>query len=586
LKLKAYSRMANWIEAPRLSVTPGETRAVDIVYSGPRNSNRITVSTSCYPLYVMSNPEAGLIQLVGPDGSRRTLQTIEGSSQSYAFDDLTPGEYVVEIDDPRYLPFTSAPVTPGNKVSAKLQPCSLLVLDVRDVEGAALVPDQVTVEFLNVNFMPREIVVHDGSQPFSGEVRLFPGDYFVHVQAGEQRGIASVAEMGFNETRPVTLTLGNQARLAGRLMRADSSALSGTEVLLLAPAREEDSDASPILGPNSFTSNDAKHRKQLAVTTSDDQGAFEFLIPAAGSYIVHADGGSGLAANSPVLALGAEESRTDLELVLPLGAAVSGRLIAPANALAGLRLWIGPVSPDAPFLDMNPTARAVAADGSFHLDGLPAGTLEARLLLPFSDAWQFAWHTLGTLELAAGQTLSHDFTLTEAPGHLTLNATVNGAPHPGVRVTLTRQTDSHQQRIQTALGQDGALNAQPLFAGTWSVLLADPGREWSVRGPDILVPSSGAANASVAITLASGTLRFLDAQGQPLADKLIRYELDTPDEVGTIQTKKTDAEGRASFLLAPGDYLFSVFTRGATELPPGTRLTWTSTGPTVSDVQL
>ena len=287
----------------------------------------------------------------------------------------------------------------------------------------------------------------------------------------------------------------------------------------------------------------------------------------------------GLRVNSPVLTCANGAGLSGVELVAPHGAVVSGHLLG-ATSYAGLRLWIGVHENTGMPLDMGRHAGAIAADGSFHIEGLPAGSQLVRLLLPETGGWQYAWAELGTLELVAGQTLAHDFTLTEIPGQWTLQATVDGSPSAGLEISLQRMLGNTQQRIDSRLSPDGTASPLLVFPGTWSVHLSDPGREWVARAPDVTIQSGGSATTTVTLQTAVGTLRFLDANGQPRANQLVLVRLDDQDEDGEILTKTTDAAGRANFQLVTGDHLFS-FDGTTTAV-----VTWTSTGPTVSDVRL
>lgn len=116
-------------------------------------------------------------------------------SQSYSFDDLAPGVYAVTIDDPRFRPWSQDGVLPGTAISARLEPCSAVALDVRDGAGQPLALDSLAIDLGNGfsrEFLAHDGLAHEGSEPFDGSVRLVPGDYTLRARAGELEGEVDV----------------------------------------------------------------------------------------------------------------------------------------------------------------------------------------------------------------------------------------------------------------------------------------------------------------------------------------------------------------------------------------------------------
>ena len=120
-----------------------------------------------------------------------------------------------------------------------------------------------------------------------------------------------------------------------------------------------------------------------------------------------------------------------------------------------------------------------------------------------------------------------------------------------------------------------------LCAGNWSLRLASPERDtWAARLPaEIHVPAAGSAHAHFAVELATGTLRFLDSAGQPLANQRVRLRLDHPHEQRSWSVK-TDADGRATLTLATGIHQASL------DGSHYVAITWTTAGPAAPDVRL
>jgi len=585
-RLRADSRIGLPFEGPLVEVAGGETLDVELVYRGPSVADRITVSTSCAPFIVLDEPEAEHVRLWLPDGSTRTAQRDEGLSSRFSFTGVAPGSYRLEIDDPRFLPFYQDDVTPGSEVRARLEPGAELRLAVEGPSGEALLPERIEVEFPGVNFFPSTFVVHDGTRAFEGSVRLFPGDCLVHVEVDGARSTLAVQALASGEVRTQTLRLGTQPVLSGRLVRTNGAPLGAQEVLLLAPASVNDSDASSIQYPDTLILPADKVRRVLATTTSAEDGRFSFTLPCAGRYLVRAEVGNALPVTSPVQTLAEGEHAAEVELVVPLGVTVRGRILAPPDATAaGLRVWGGP--PSLP-MHTRATERAsvVDVDGRFELDELPAGTLALRVLLPEVGGGPLAngsdaWSTLATLELADGVTHEQDFTMNEFPGTLRVDASVGGRPLAGLRLSATRQYEGTWQTVRASADPEGHFAPLALLAGSWSLRLESPERPaWAARlAGEVHVPVAGQASASFAVETAAGTRRCLDSAGQPLARRNVFLRLDHPHEVRPFRHVTTDDDGRVSLTLATGLYILSL---DATQT---TSLTWTTAGPSTSDVR-
>ncbi|MEQ1893724.1 MAG: hypothetical protein ABL998_14360, partial [Planctomycetota bacterium] len=586
-RIQASSRLADAFDGPTVDVAGGETLTIDLVYRGPTVTARITVSTSCGPFFMLSRPDPELVRLRLPDGSTRTAERHEEMSSRYSFSGLQPGSYRLGIDDPRYVPFFLDGITPGTDVRAPLEPSAEVRLSVVNAAGEPVAPERIEVEFLNVSFHPSTVVVHEGPSAFGGTLRLFPGECLLKVEGGGMRGSFAVLALGPGEVRPLTVRLGPPPTLAGRIVRTHGAPVSGQVVMLLAPASIDDSDTSPIQYPNGIYLPAGRARRVLDTMTSAEDGGFSFQPPCAGRYLLLSEVGNALPIVSPTLALAEGEQRADVELIVPLGATLRGRLLGPAGvSFAGLRLW-GGASTGAFNERAQAKARAVAADGRFEFDDLPSGIVALRLLLPEVDesspgpSWTNAWSSLGTLELTEGATLEQDIPLPDFPGALSVTALVNGAPMTGVQLSATRQHDGAWQEVRITADPDGRFQPLPLFAGNWSLRLASPERDtWAARLPaEVHVPAAGSAHANFAVELATGTLRFLDSAGQPLANQRVRLRLDHPHEQRSWSVK-TDADGRATLTLATGIHQASL------DGSHSVAITWTTAGPAAPDVRL
>jgi hypothetical protein len=597
--LKAHSEIAGWIGCPAVTLADGETRTVDIVYDGPDNSRRITVTIQTRTFHVMDMagpPDPEHIRLHGPGVEVRTARPHPGSFGSHVFDDLPEGVYTALIDDPRYLPWTSANLRPGRSVNAKLEGSSALALRVLDEQGQPLEDFELRVEFRNVDFSPREFVVgHE-----DGRVRgMFAGDYTVRVAAGERLGAIDVDGLLPGETRTLTVRLGESCTLSGRVVHRDGTPVAGVEVSLLQPAEVDDSALSPILPSGSRSSVDERIRKQVDSVASDASGCFRFAIARAGKYVAHATQ-NGSSVSSEVLQLSGA-GREGLELVLARGGRLRGRLVGAGDAswerfLVGLRAEIDPAIPPMARMQRNRQAadsiRPVGADGRFELGPLPAGAGTVQLHLPDmpssrtgSSYSSGSGLELGTVTLEEDKVLERDFDVFSLPGTLALDVTVNGAPAAGLRVQLSSPTGN----LSGETDAQGTFGPRAAFAATWKVQIDDPEFGWRHAAPALESRPASDTRVAVAIDVAEARLVLVDASsGEPLVGRSVGVFLERRP-LGAFQ--ETDAAGGASFTLTPGEYklvldpperpwnLEGASVRSAV-------LTWTVTGPLAERVSL
>src|SRR5262249_19749343 len=150
------------------------------------NRRRITVVTSCEPFYMCSNPAPEHIRLLGAGGMSRVAKWIEGSTQSFAFDDLVPGVYTIEIDDPSFLTWRSDAM-PGVSVSAHLVGSAALRLSVIGPTGQSVERYAVRVTLRGSERPPTELELHDGKSVLAGGLLngIVPGDYTVAIRCAD-----------------------------------------------------------------------------------------------------------------------------------------------------------------------------------------------------------------------------------------------------------------------------------------------------------------------------------------------------------------------------------------------------------------
>ena len=602
-ELKAQSSMTNSIDGPHVTALAGESIAADIVYSGPDNSRRITVSTSSSPFHVMDSPEEGSLRISGPGIAARKASKIDGSSSAFSFLDLPPAAYTLELDDPRYLPWRKDGVWPGTSVQAQLEGSSALVLDVRDTNDEPLERYEVRVAFRNVNFFPREFRVHDGETPLEGGMLrgIFAGDLTVTVLA-EDLGRAAVDVDGLapNETRSVGLRLEAVGSLAlgvgGRVVHPDGTPVANAEVSLVSPAEIDDSPDSPLLSWDGQSSDPRpfRHVREVVVTGAD--GAFHLQAPDPGPYFLLSTFGPLLSCWSELIEVTPDEPPSDHEIVLPRGGSLQGRIAGPSEAdYTGLRAWTCPTGELDRSSRRDPllrTAVLLRPDGSYELGPVSPGAWDVLLLLPESSGARSVTRSggrlsgslpLGTVEVVDEQSVRGDFQVGASfPGRLVLTVLVNGAPAPGLEVSLRRVDGSDPGTSVTVTGPDGSSAPLVAFPGLYRAVVRDREQGWSEACPEeILVASSASSSHTLWITATRGALTCLGSDGQTLVDEPVTVCRLTGSSYSwrLVTTRKTDAEGRLELVLTPGEYSLQRGSYVPGQASPTVPLSWTAGGP-------
>jgi hypothetical protein len=566
---------------------PGQTLTVDLVYGGTDLARRIALHTFSRPLWLLGHPDPRHVKLRGPDGTVREASLMGARiSSSFVFDDLEEGEYTLTIDDPRCLPWTSQPLKPGQSLDARMEGSSALALSVL-VDGRSQDDFIVDVEYRD-HGQPRTIVEHERGL-VSG---LFAGDLTVRVAAAGLEGVIEVDELLPGETRALELRLADTCVLSGRVVHGDASPAAGVKVSLLQPAQADDSLSSPVMprGGSSSEGED-RYRKELQQVLSDESGRFRFALAQPGAYAVCATR-DGTRVSSDTLVL-AGRGRTDLELVLPRGGRVRGRLRALGDvAWEGVRVGFELDRQVDPFLSMglDRSPSPVAADGRFEL-AAPVG--EVALVLSLADIRTGRFfggpgssrQELATVTLAEGEVLERDFEVPSPPGTLVLGVTRNGAAAPGLRLRLE---DSHGQSILGQTDAAGIFGPRTAFAGTWTLRVGDERGEWSHAWPEPIEIAPCVETRILALELATARIFLFDREtGAPHAHRRVGLFADQR-RIG--QLLLTEADGGLSLTLPPGDYQF-VLDPGETLFPPAEArrtdtLTWGARGPGVERLSL
>jgi len=601
--LHAYDR--RFTERTVVQVRPGSVVEADIRVGSREEEARIVLEARSRLLRTLI-PEAEHVTLTGPDGVSRNPRPTRMGFGRFVFGELEDGAYELVIDDPRFQTWRCS-VRPGAQVEAELDGTSGLALRVVGPSGELHEDFAGEVELRNVDFSPREFDFSGALLALTGGVLtgLTPGDSRVTVRAGELLGAAEVDGLGLAETRALEVRVGPASTLGGRVRYSDGTPAAEVQVALL-PATPP---ASGLDASRQTPGMRARFEQDILKQETGRDGEFRFAIARPDRYLVHASAANGAVVTSAEFELAG--GRDDLELVLPRGGTVAGRILAPAGAsCAGLRVWIGPreASPGT----IAETACVLGAEGRYSVGPIPPGELVARLLLPEQMRRIGIGHTmgpgglgdhveLGALTLRDGEHKERDFEPAEFPGTVTLVVSVNGEAIAGLGVTLTKEAG--EDRLVSVEGETdvrGRFGPVHAFPGDWSVSVRDPEEGWRANDLSrVRVEAARPSEAALAVPVAEASLLFLDADtGEPLVRQRIAVLAPPADWTADFPmgVEQTGADGRATWKLAAGEYRFRLETgveqdffleleqpREDQRIAP---IVWTAEGPLVREIRL
>jgi RNA polymerase sigma-70 factor (ECF subfamily) len=507
--LGVMNSSAGQVKGPRVTLEEGGTATADIVYSGPDVTRRILVDVEMQRFRTVTSPGAENVRLLAKGEPVRSAQPGQGPSR-FVFDDVAPGSYTLEIDDPRCEPWRQQ-VRTGTRVQAKLEGNSAVVLDVTDANGKSVVHYEAQVTLRNVNTFPNSFPL-DEKALAGGRIRgMFAGDSTIEVRAGDALGSADVDGLAIGEKRAVAIRVAPLAPVSGIARFADGRPAAGLTAALLRPALTGDSNASPTLRFGFHSGNDDGMRVELAVAEVDAAGRFELVAPRAGDYLVRVGSGDGTEAFSAGFHLGSEPRK--LEFVLARPGSLAGRVHVPAGASPdGLRVRAFPLEINAFGDGFESAVGELDSQGRFSIPSLAAGRARLFLMLPplvrhQRGGWMgtssgsngtrpvFA-RELGTVDVPAGGRVEREFTLDDYPGTIELAVRVNGAPAPRLGLHLKSSAEGPCAEIQAETDDQGVFGPAPLFAGTWTVEVEDADTGWHMSVPEPLVIRTAAPTVS------------------------------------------------------------------------------------------
>jgi hypothetical protein len=375
---------------------------------------------------------------------------------------------------------------------------------VLDADGARVEADEVQLELCDVNFWPRDFRARRGeSWAADGLVRCIAGTYVVRVRHGGASGVTRVEGLAPGETRPVQVQLRAPSRLAGRLVDEFGVPYASVEILAARPAAVGDSAASEVCRARRSCGPAESFRHEIAATRTDAQGNFVFTFEEPETVFLCVVDAFGTRQVGGAVTLGPGEERTELPLVCPRLARVSGVLYGPPSAsVQGLRLLLAASSAQV----RHKLEFELPASGAFAFEDVPPGSYRL-FLLPPEASWVSATGSvysrassslcfyeegalcngqrLGSLEVRPGEdpVLELHVAAEDWPGRLVFEVLVDEHPVARWRVRLTDASSSCEVEFGT---NDAGCAEMSVFAGDWRLEIEDPLTGWRYSFPERL----------------------------------------------------------------------------------------------------
>ena len=329
---------------------------------------------------------------------------------------------------------------------------------VRDPQGEPVADAEVRArgaEREGMSLLPGDDVPPDALTAADGSfvlADLAPGRRFDLTVTHPGYGPASAPGVAVAAPAPVRIVLEPAARVSGRVAGPDGKPVAGATVTLAEEARSGSSS-----------------RVSRRMANADDEGGFSFGGVAPGPLALSAEAPRHQTAELRGLEVKAGQELAGVDLVLPAGAAVEGRVLSPEGRPVAEAVVAVNEASRGRSVYFSPLRTAADADGHYRIDGIAPGphTLEVR-----ADGFRRTRRDVD----AKGETGGIDFQLDrglEVSGRVIDAA---GAPVAGAGVEL--RGAEHDSRAAES-GEDGAFRIAGLEDGPYTLqaFLRDTGRE-------------------------------------------------------------------------------------------------------------
>ena len=612
----AWSALAEELTAA-VDVTAGEVTPCELTYSGPNLATRISVATSTSPIYPVG-PDPAHVGLIGAALDAPRVSERATPFGECLFHDVPPGEYTLQIDDPRFERWEQTGVTPGHAVRAQLTGSAALRITVIDRKTRTSVEGfKIKLRCENVNFGPDEFELGSGELDATGArafASLIPMTYTLFLDVP---GYASVMEkleaLAPGEERALTFEVTPNERLRGVVVDTSGEPVSGAPVEVY---RESALDG--VSDWWTFWGASERQAQRLGSTVTDELGRWSLDAPTNSPFVLRAVAGSALHVLETVPP-GAATGPDGVRLVLPRGTFVHGRVLAPPDAdvtQLRVRAGVSAFTPDMrasewelgldAFLETTP-----APDGSYRLGPFGSGTLQVTLVRGAKDerGAPLAPATLISTRCTPEPTgeASVDFDMrTSWPGELALTLTGSGEPLGATTIMLRPRNEANGRSWISAMSDlHGRLTVAPL-AGTYAIEVAGPVLWWSLTSTaDVEVRAGEMRELTLDFPIRRAELHLVDSEtAAPLATQRVRLYLTSNGGEVRLLERTTDARGRLELLAPVGPLWIErspegsapiVFAKAAQNPETGEPLTeadlngrvrieWTASGPSPAEL--
>jgi uncharacterized GH25 family protein len=309
-----------------------------------------------------------------------------------------------------------------------------------------------------------------------------PGEPLDLAVSHPSYGPGSVPGVTAPSETPVRIVLQPTARVSGRTLDPDGKPVTGASVFL----SEEESKS--FGGQSALMASGRFHRG-----ITDDEGSFSFDGVSPGPFNLSARAPRRQEAELANLELKAGQDLTGLDLVLPPGAEVSGKVLSPeGRPVADAEVAVVQASENG-FPAFSSLRATTDGDGGYRINGIPPGrhTLEAR-----AEGYRRA---VRDVEVTAAAAV--DFALErglEISGRVVDDA---GSPVPGARLLLIAGQNAFNSP-RTASEADGTFRFSGLQDGTYRLAALKDGYTSDRKGTTVTL--AGAPVSGLEVKLSGG----------------------------------------------------------------------------------
>ncbi len=556
-----------------IDVTAAKILQQDIAYDAPDGeSRRIRVDPVNRAVPEFVKLAAGSLQLVGKDGAKKVAVADPKRFDAWTFEEVEPGDYSLELNDPNFEPYRKTDVHPGQTIRIPVVGSSGVRLDVTRPDGSAIADYHAIARIQDPGIgSPKfEFRARDVPAPADSTYRGFVANtYLLTIEVeGSPPAHVRVADLKPSEIRKVAVTIHPGSLLKGRVLDGKET-LAGVAIDLV--------DLVAMSPPSDLhDGNDeaiAHHR-----TRSDANGSFVLGPLPPGRYEIEAVRNREVRTAKTVIEIGANGSEgkdVTIDLSMPSSGRLRGRVQTKEGtplALEGLSVAVSTGGRIDPFDD---DVRApLDASGRFAISPAPSGKCDVWLVLPpvtvpfLGDDWHFTEMAkcgvlpmhIGRAEVTAAQTDAEPtFTLEEpAPGALDVAVAIDGKPAAGFAALLYPApdvTDGPSPLAAVVLDANGKGRLGPARPGVGDLLIQIGKNQVLAASVEPVRIASGTNSQRFDLVPQDAEIVFTrGASNTPLANWVPGIGLGVDLE----HPSKTDAAGVLRTRLTPGRYFVSV----------------------------